>query len=568
MSSYKDNEIRLQEVLVAYKQLEETSNAPKLRAWARSCKVSYKRLLARYNGMPSKLGNSNAQASLDIAQEHAICQYIDLRQRIQCPIRQRELRPLANSLLRKNDSTHPGVSTRWTARFLARHPQYNIKKHKTIAAERRGAMDFNTISRHFVAFNEAIINHGVQTADLYNVDESGFQLGMGRAQKVILNKLLKSGQNKDTIPNSANRESLTVVECISADGVVLAPLVIFAAKQIRAPWVSNDLGNETLLAVSDTGYINDDIALAWIKQFDKLSARRQVGAVRMLVLDGHTTHLGMEFVQYCEEQSIHLFLLPPHTTHILQPLDVGCFQPYKHYQSVILDEAALRSNLDFNKLDFLAALSIVRKQTFKPTNISSAWRRSGLYLYNPDLVLNALPKTGQPSRPNAFITPPRLESPSLDMTPTTVAQADQLAEYIIQRVQDKLLSSPFKNDLERFVKGSLSAFYTKERIEEDLHRNQSDALARATRKGLTNRVVQQGGVISVGQARLSVKKRQEDDVKQLEGQLKRARTKDYNKRRAVFKAAAAAARAKLKARTRWMRLMKVVFIDIRKGLRQ
>ena len=54
------------------------------------------------------------------------------------------------------------------------------------------------------------------------------------------------------------------------------------------------------------------------------------GEWRMLILDGHGSHLTMEFMDYCWDHKIVPFLLPPHLTHLLQPCDVGIFQPIKH----------------------------------------------------------------------------------------------------------------------------------------------------------------------------------------------------------------------------------------------
>ena len=47
---------------------------------------------------------------------------------------------------------------------------------------------------------------------------------------------------------------------------------------------------------------------------------------RILILDGHYSHV-IEFMDYCETNQIALYCLPPHSTHILQPLDVGLFLP-------------------------------------------------------------------------------------------------------------------------------------------------------------------------------------------------------------------------------------------------
>jgi hypothetical protein len=44
---------------------------------------------------------------------------------------------------------------------------------------------------------------------------------------------------------------------------------------------------------------------------------------QLLILDGHTSHVSLSFIEYCEQQYIIPLCLPPHSTHILRPLDVG-----------------------------------------------------------------------------------------------------------------------------------------------------------------------------------------------------------------------------------------------------
>jgi hypothetical protein len=40
------------------------------------------------------------------------------------------------------------------------------------------------------------------------------------------------------------------------------------------------------------------------------------------------SHLTYEFMRFCEKQKIIVFFLLPHTSHILQLLDVGVFNVY------------------------------------------------------------------------------------------------------------------------------------------------------------------------------------------------------------------------------------------------
>ena len=72
-----------------------------------------------------------------------------------------------------------------------------------------------------------------------------------------------------------------------------------------------------------------------------------------------------------------------HSTH----LDVSCFQPYKHYHSKAID-ATMRTGIpEFGNLDFLASLTTIqRAKTFKKSTILSAFRKTGLILYNPGIV--------------------------------------------------------------------------------------------------------------------------------------------------------------------------------------
>ena len=49
----------------------------------------------------------------------------------------------------------------------------------------------------------------------------------------------------------------------------------------------------------------------------------------ILFLDGHKSHETLALVEIAKKHGITLFVFPPHTTHLLQPLDVGVFGPFK-----------------------------------------------------------------------------------------------------------------------------------------------------------------------------------------------------------------------------------------------
>ena len=72
--------------------------------------------------------------------------------------------------------------------------------------------------------------------------------------------------------------------------------------------------------------MNDNLGYSWLVNiFDqemKTKARRKW---RLLIVDGHGSHITMKFIEYCDSNKILLALYPPHSTHTLQPLDVALF---------------------------------------------------------------------------------------------------------------------------------------------------------------------------------------------------------------------------------------------------
>jgi len=186
--------------------------------------------------------------------------------------------------------------------------------------------------------------------------------------------------------------------------------------------------NTFLIGVSDTSYSNDNLALKRLSHFEAFSAKCQVRSWRLLILDGHDSHSTREFITFRDEHQILLFCLPSHCTHLLQPLDVVVFQPYKHYHSEAVDTATRTGCSQFDKIEFFTAIESIRTQTFKPTTILSAFRKTGLWPFNPDIVLDKLQPISAPARPSTPIPGPQLDSSPT--TPKTLRSLKQHADSL------------------------------------------------------------------------------------------------------------------------------------------
>ena len=64
---------------------------------------------------------------------------------------------------------------------------------------------------------------------------------------------------------------------------------------------------------------------------------------RLLILDGHGSHLTEDFLHYCLTYKIYVAVFPPYSTYTLQPLDVVCFRLLSKAYSKNLAEHTQRS---------------------------------------------------------------------------------------------------------------------------------------------------------------------------------------------------------------------------------
>jgi hypothetical protein len=88
-------------------------------------------------------------------------------------------------------------------------------------------------------------------------------------------------------------------------------------------FTTTNIDDNTLIAVPDNGCLNDVLSLEWLKHFEQFTIQRRHGKWRLLILDGYGSHGVQGFLDYCDHD-ITQFCLLPHTTHLLQLLDVVC----------------------------------------------------------------------------------------------------------------------------------------------------------------------------------------------------------------------------------------------------
>ena len=97
-------------------------------------------------------------------------------------------------------------------------------------------------------------------------------------------------------------------------------------------------------------------------------------------------HMSIELIEKARANDIHLLCLPAHTTHILQPLDVGVFKSFKSH----FNKACQKYMKAHQGQVITPLLASLVKETVTnsvvPLNILSGFKKCGIHPLNPGEV--------------------------------------------------------------------------------------------------------------------------------------------------------------------------------------
>jgi hypothetical protein len=453
----------------------------------------------RKNGRQPQLGSRSKTRLLSDYEEEILVNWIHSMEQRGYPPFLIDIRRMAEVVLTRRDASIPPkpIGKHWVYRWIKAHPDLDPRLVRTLDSQRAKNEDPKIIKEWFQLVRDTQLEYGILDDDTYNFDETGFAMGMATAGSSKVATTASVG--RATVIQPGSRKWTTTVECVDGCGRTIPPFIIIEGKVHLETWYRDnpDLPPNWKIAISENGWTNNELGLEWIKHFDTHTKSRVVGTHRLLILDGHGSHATPEFDQYCAENRIITLCMPPHTSHVLQPLDVACFSPLKKaYNQLVLD-LARQGIFHVDKTDFLAMYSKARMTVFSEQNIKSGFRATGLIPHNPERVLSSLTITKTPSPPSTSHGPSTL-SPWTSETPRNIAELAKQAE-LLENVLQRHSQSPTE-PLSKVIKGCQLAMTGAVLLA------QENIQLRATNKYLQQkkrrrrRHLQTGGVLEVQEA--------------------------------------------------------------------
>ena len=243
------------------------------------------------------------------------------------------------------------------------------------------AMEFNRlnvelsdIEKNLYDLNEKI--RGVPTRFLFNLDEIGCEeFADSQDIKVIVPKKYRG----NCAPYGINRRKRnSVLVCISADGFDCIPQIT-----IRRSTIENEIykyipKEKVQIVNTKKGFITTKSFLLWLNSIflpflrnERMRTGYQGQSV--LILDGYLPHIKAFESIDLQGEKLTLHFLVPHSSHLLQPLDLCIFS--------VMKGAQIRFRWFKNVSEQTQELVKIHQSLYKaatPTNCRSSFRAAGI----------------------------------------------------------------------------------------------------------------------------------------------------------------------------------------------
>nr|CAI5842251.1 unnamed protein product [Callosobruchus analis] len=174
---------------------------------------------------------------------------------------------------------------------------------------------------------------------------------------------------------------------MNAIGTYIPPILIYPRQRMNEYLMTVAPAGSVTFA-QEKGWMTSEILCKWLKHFVRYNKASNENRV-LLLLDGHSSHKGLDALQFAKENGVIVFCFPAHCSHHVQPLDVGLFRPLHAYFDQEI-QLWLRQNPGKAVTQFRLA-SLPNETYLKsavPANAINSFKKTGIHPFNPHVFEN------------------------------------------------------------------------------------------------------------------------------------------------------------------------------------
>ena len=274
------------------------------------------------------------------------------------------------------------VSDGWWKSFMKRHGTLTLRAAEPLSYARAVCSQPEILNHYYDLLQQTLIEHDLtdKPNQIFNLDESGMPLDPC-PPKVITQKGIKHSASITT----GDKAQITTLACCSAAGYVLPPLVVFDRKKLKSEMTVGEVPG-TMYGLSSNGWMDTELFELWFNHHFLMHAPSCKPI--LLMMDGHSTHFQPSVVRMAAKEEVILFCLPPHSTHLTQPLDKGCFGPLKSaWKEVCHDFLIKNPGKVVTRYEFSALFGKAWTHSMTMTNVIAGFHTTGIFPFNRNALL-------------------------------------------------------------------------------------------------------------------------------------------------------------------------------------
>lgn len=358
----------------AYKSVEEGELS--IRRAAEAFDIPKSTLYDKISGRSAFGKKSGPPRYLSDSEEGELVNFLVGCSKVGYPRSRKEVMALAQRIV-KEKGIEVSVSSGWWESFRKRHPEISLRAPEPLANVRAASSHSEVLDKYYEILEDALRTNDLieKPCQIFNCDETGMPL-TPHPPRIVAQK----GVKHSTAITSGDKTQITVLACCSAGGYVIPPFVIFDRKTLKPEMTSGEVPG-TMYGLSSKGWIDSELFDLWFTHH--FLAYAPPTRPLLLLLDGHSSHYNPSFVSKAAEEKVLVFCLPPHTTHVTQPLDTSCFGSLKR---VWVEECHryLSENPGrvITRFEFSALFHRAWVRAMTMVNIVAGFRSSGVYPLN------------------------------------------------------------------------------------------------------------------------------------------------------------------------------------------
>ena len=267
------------------------------------------------------------------------------------------------------------LTLRWFEGFMNRWHELKVLKPRSLVIARAKCGTNENVEKYFESLEEVINKYGLQSKPhlIFNVDEKGLTSNH-KPPNVV------SGIECHTTSavTSGKSSTTTVLGCGNASGFAVPPYFVFEGKRMMDDLI-NGATPGSAGTVSETGWSNTKVFKQHLStHFLKFIPGRNDDPV-LLLLGGHKSHVAVDVIEWAQERNINLHILPAHTSHILQPLDVGCYVSLQRIYDNECHKTMRQNHSIITRYNVCELGCKAYQKALSPENLQSALRKTDIY---------------------------------------------------------------------------------------------------------------------------------------------------------------------------------------------